>query len=433
MNPVRYCVLYARLSVTKEESVSIARQLNAARKYAEGRGWEVIGEFIDDGVSATANRPEDRKGWSALIDTPGFEAVVVWKIDRLARRVLDFLHVDATLRERGAGLVAVEDPIDMTTPMGRAFATILAVFGEMEAAAIASRVKAAREHLVKEGRWAGGGVPYGYMPIENPDGAGFVLAKDPERIEWLGEMVRLAQRGDTVNSITSWLDRHVAPLPRKAATRKEGRPTTWNRQSVGGILRNPILAGMTRRNPGKKKSGPVADPFGVLRDEQGELVINASLAIISVTEFEALVAAVNAGITPQAKPFVERQRTSSFLSKIARCDHCDVYMCRGTNQKRPVIYCPTCRQTIGRTHLDPYLEELLLTERGSEPSGDGTVLDQWHRAWTNDDAKRQVLLSQLESLRIRRGVVGRRFDAERVLLTWRPVRATETTAVSNVA
>ncbi len=55
------CVLYARLSVTKEESVSIARQLHSCRSYAEARGWEVVGEFIDDGVSATANRPEDRK------------------------------------------------------------------------------------------------------------------------------------------------------------------------------------------------------------------------------------------------------------------------------------------------------------------------------------------------------------------------------------
>ena len=41
-------MLYARLSVTKEESVSIARQLLSCRRYAEARGWEVVGEFIDD-------------------------------------------------------------------------------------------------------------------------------------------------------------------------------------------------------------------------------------------------------------------------------------------------------------------------------------------------------------------------------------------------
>lgn len=75
MQTVSTCVLYARLSVTKEESVSIARQLRSCRGYAEARGWEVTGEFIDDGVSATANRPEDRKGWSALMATEGFDSI----------------------------------------------------------------------------------------------------------------------------------------------------------------------------------------------------------------------------------------------------------------------------------------------------------------------------------------------------------------------
>jgi site-specific DNA recombinase len=136
LNQARRCVLYARLSVTKEESVSIARQLESCRRYAEARGWQVVGEFIDDGVSATVNRPEDRKGWAALLSADGFDAVVIWKVDRLARRVLDFLHADETLQQRGAGLVAVDDPIDMTSPQGRAFAVMLAVFGEMEAEAI---------------------------------------------------------------------------------------------------------------------------------------------------------------------------------------------------------------------------------------------------------------------------------------------------------
>ena len=66
-------MLYARLSVTKEESVSIERQLESTRKYAEGRGWEVVGEFVDDGVSATANRPEDRRGWNALLEEADFD------------------------------------------------------------------------------------------------------------------------------------------------------------------------------------------------------------------------------------------------------------------------------------------------------------------------------------------------------------------------
>ncbi|MGH3346354.1 MAG: recombinase family protein [Nocardioides sp.] len=101
----RPVVLYARISVTTEESVSVARQIASGRKYAAARGWRVVGEFVDDGVSATHNKPERRPGWRSLLafQVP-FEAVVVWKVDRLARRVIDFLHAaGAWCRDRVRG------------------------------------------------------------------------------------------------------------------------------------------------------------------------------------------------------------------------------------------------------------------------------------------------------------------------------------------
>jgi DNA invertase Pin-like site-specific DNA recombinase len=408
-------VLYARLSVTKEESVSIARQLDATRKYAEGRGWIVAGEFVDDGVSATANRPEDRKGWRALLAAGEFDAVVIWKVDRLARRVLDFLHVDEVLQKRGAGLVAVEDPIDMTTPMGRAFATILAVFGEMEAAAIASRVKAARAHLIKQGRFVGGGVPYGYVPADNPDGPGRILAKDPDRIDWLEGIVRRARQGSQTGAIVRWLNQSGAPLPRLTRERRDDEE--WNRQTVEGILRNPILAGMTPYNPGRK-SGKAADPFAVVRDENDAPIVDSSLAILTVDEFAELVQAMDDRPTTQARKYPGRQHTSPLLSRVAHCADCDRWMCRGTNQGKAVLYCPKCRQTIGRAGLDEHLEQRLLTERGDMAYGGKTVREYWQFASTSETEKRAVLVSQLDGLHIRRGVVGR-FDADRVLLAWR--------------
>ncbi len=415
----RHCVLYARLSVTKEESVSIARQLQSCRRYAEARGWEVVGEFIDDGVSATANRPEDRKGWAALLAARDFDAVIIWKVDRLARRVLDFLHADEALQKRGAGLVAVEDPIDMTSPQGRAFAVMLAVFGEMEAEAIRARVRAARAQLLKDGRWPGGGIPYGYQSTANPDGPGWVLVRDPVRQPWLAEAVGMALSGATVNAITTWLTSEHAPLPEGSTARRRSCGTAWNRQTVDGILRNPILAGMTPHNPGRPKSAKRADPFAVFRDEYGEPVVNTSLAVLTVEEFTTLQKNLDSRSTPQARKRSEREPTSPLLSRVVRCFGCDVFMCRGTNQKRPVLYCPACRQTLSRSAFDPYLIQRLLDERGAEPLGGSTVRDHWAAAGSSDDARREILLTQLESLRVRRGVVGRYFDEERVLLQWR--------------
>lgn len=416
----RRCVLYARLSVTKEESVSIARQLQSCRRYAEARGWEVIGEFVDDGVSATANRPENRKGWSSLLTAGDFDAVIIWKVDRLARRVLDFLHADEALQRRGAGLVAVDDPIDMTSPQGRAFAVMLAVFGEMEAEAIRARVRAARAQLLKDGRWAGGGTPYGYMSAANPDGPGWVLAKDPDRQPWLVKAVDMALGGATVNSITTWLTSEGAPLPAGSEVRRKSGSLAWNRQTVDGLLRNPILAGMTPHNPGRPKSAKRADPFAVFRDADGEPVVNGTLAVITPDEFTALQNLLDSRSTPQARKRSERQPTSPFLSRVVRCDDCDVFMCRGTNQKRPVLYCPACRQTMGRSALDPYLVGRLLAERGAEPLAGTTVQDRWAFVGTNELARREVFLTQLASLRVRRGVVGRYFDEDRVLLRWLP-------------
>jgi site-specific DNA recombinase len=417
----RRCVLYARLSVTKEESVSIVRQLQSCRRYAEARGWEVAGEFVDDGVSATANRPEDRNGWAALLATTDFDAVIIWKVDRLARRVLDFLHADEALQKRGAGLVAVEDPIDMTSPQGRAFAVMLAVFGEMEAEAIRARVRAARAQLLKDGRWAGGGIPYGYRSVENPNGPGLVLARDSARQPWLFRAVGMALNGATVNAITTWLTSEGAPLPEGSMARRKSGSAVWNRQTVDGILRNPILAGMTPHNPGRPKSAKRADPFAVFRDEDGVPVINDDLAVITPEQFRRLQEILEARCTPQARKRSEREPTSPFLSRVVRCDDCDVYMCRGTNQKRPVLYCPVCRQTMSRSVFDPYLVQRLLDERGAETLGGSTVKDHWAAAGSNDEARRDILLTQLDSLRVRRGVVGRYFDEARVLLCWRGV------------
>ena len=437
-NTIRTCVIYARLSVTKEESVSIERQLMSCRRYAQARGWKIIGEFVDDGVSATANRPEERKGWASLLAAPSFDAVIIWKVDRLARRVLDFLHADQTLQSRQAGLVAVEDPIDMTSPQGRAFAVMLAVFGEMEAEAIRARVRAARAQILAQGRWPGGGIPYGYQSSPNPDGPGRILVKDPDRIVWLEEIACMALEGATVNRITRWLTDVGAPVPGQRATVPStdaayGAPgsTTaslelpstysWHRQTVDQLLRNPILAGMRPCNPGRARSGsgPV-DPFAVVRDAAGNPVIDSTLAVITVQEFTTLQRLLAARDTPQAKPATKRNHTSPFLSRVVACAYCSVFLCRGTNTQRPVLTCPRCRQTIGRMFLDSYLIERLLDERGDQPLDGVTLQDRWKAVGTDPVARRAILLTQIHSLSIQRGVVGRRRDPDRVLLVWRP-------------
>ena len=159
-------------------------------------------------------------------------AVVIWKVDRLARSVLDLLRADESLR---GGIVAVADPVDLTTPQGRAFATVLAVFAELEAAGIAARVKDARRALITQGRRAGGRPPYGFRNVPNPEpeGAGRVGSRPRRRrVRPWGRTAGHARR-------QSLLDRPVARRPRRPRRARAGREhDTWAEESVEVILRS---------------------------------------------------------------------------------------------------------------------------------------------------------------------------------------------------
>jgi DNA invertase Pin-like site-specific DNA recombinase len=354
----RAAVLYARISVSTEESVSVQRQIASARKYASARGWRVVGEFIDDGVSATHNKPEHRPGWRSLLGSPvPFDAVVVWKVDRLARRVIDFLHADETLQARGAAIVCVEQSIDMTTGEGRAFAQMLAVFGEMEASAISSRITAARAHLISQGRIPGGLQPYGWRSVPNPDGPGYVRGQDPERIEWVRGMAERVLRGDTVYSIQTWLNTVGAPAPRG---RQPGR--SWGYSSVDILMRNPVLAGMFPVNSrnARGREGPQ-----VRRGEDGHPIVAAD-GIVTVEQYRAILHAITHKAHHSAGSKTSRRTTSPLLALLVTCSACERLMYRCRNVGKPSLFCRHCGQMVTMLPLADYVVRRLVNERGSQ-------------------------------------------------------------------
>lgn len=346
------CVIYARISVAQEASVSIDRQVEAAEQYAKARGWQVVGTFKDDGVSATHNKPSDRDGWRELLASPTrYDAVVIWKLDRLARRVLDFHLANQALGERSAALVAVENSLDLTTADGRMIANVLASFAEYEADAISARVRAARTHLVRAGRVVGGTVPYGWQRVPNPDGPGLVLAHDPERIDYVRGAAERALRGNSIYSVVQWLDEVGAPTP-------TGRGT-WVYSTVERILRHPVLAGMTPFNPGngKRERGD-----GLLR-EDGLPVVDESVAILSVADWRALVAQLDDRDSGHSKPRALRTKTSALLSGLVWCGHCEARMHRcALGPTRHGYTCPGCSQTI--TNFEPLVVAEFLRQKG---------------------------------------------------------------------
>ncbi len=146
--------LYARVSTLNGQDVGL--QLDELRQVAEQRGWEVVAEFCDEGVSgAKTERPElDRMLEQAREGR--IDLVAIWKLDRLARSVAHLLHLADSLNAWGVGLVSVRDAhVDTTTPAGRFTLQILGAVAELERSLIRERVVAGVRRAQAAGKHCG--------------------------------------------------------------------------------------------------------------------------------------------------------------------------------------------------------------------------------------------------------------------------------------
>ena len=132
--------LYARCS-TSDQSVDL--QLDGLRDYAKARGFTVVEEYLDEAVSgAKARRPAlDR----LLADAHRrrFDAVVVWKLDRLGRSLSHLIRLVETLASLGVDLVSLGDAgLDSTGPSGRLIFHVIGAVAEFERDLIRERTRA---------------------------------------------------------------------------------------------------------------------------------------------------------------------------------------------------------------------------------------------------------------------------------------------------
>jgi len=104
-------VIYARYSCDNQREESIEGQLRECRAFAERKGFNLVGSYIDRAMSAkTDNRPEFQR----MIKESGkelFDMVIVWKLDRFARNRYDSAHYKAILRKNGVKVVSATEVI----------------------------------------------------------------------------------------------------------------------------------------------------------------------------------------------------------------------------------------------------------------------------------------------------------------------------------
>ena len=146
--------IYARIS-TSNHGQDVGMQTRELREYCERRGFEIAGEYLDEGISgAKDSRPELNR---LMTDAHRrkFDAVVCWKVDRFARSVSHLLRALETFNSLGIAFVSLSEQIDTTTPSGRMIFTVLGAVAELERSLIAERVRAGLRNARAKGKRLG--------------------------------------------------------------------------------------------------------------------------------------------------------------------------------------------------------------------------------------------------------------------------------------
>jgi putative DNA-invertase from lambdoid prophage Rac len=143
--------LYARVSTNDQQTLPL--QNRAMREYAARRGWIIAMQVREVGSGAAKREARER-----LIEAARrreIDVVLVWRLDRWGRSVTDLLATLQELEHLGVGFVSLTEALDLTTPVGRAMAGLLAVFAEFEKEILSERTRAGLAHARQNGKRLG--------------------------------------------------------------------------------------------------------------------------------------------------------------------------------------------------------------------------------------------------------------------------------------
>ena len=234
-------LVYTRVSSEEQarEGVSLDAQLTECRRYAAQHGWMLGSEFQD----VLSGKRDDRPAYQALLtEVRRLRAegqsvvVVVFRLDRLGRRILERVRCREELKALGVPVHSVREGGEVSDLV----ANILASVAEEESRALGERVAASIQHIRANGWYSPSRAPWGYRlrsatVEERSQGApASVLEPDPETMTWVQEAFSRAAAGETLRAVHRW----ATALPSHA---RGDRDLTY--QAVRRILASPVYIG----------------------------------------------------------------------------------------------------------------------------------------------------------------------------------------------
>jgi site-specific DNA recombinase len=247
MSKVR-CAIYTRKSSEEgleQDFNSLHAQREACAAYVlsqASEGWSLLqAEYDDGGLSGgTLERPA-LKRLLADIAAGKIDIVVVYKVDRLTRSLLDFAKLVEALDAAGTSFVSVTQSFNTTTSMGRLTLNMLLSFAQFEREVTAERIRDKIAASKAKGMWMGGNPPLGYRP------EGRSLEIVPEHAELIRDLFRRYLELGNVRLLIGELERERTTVP--ARTTATGKPIGGGRFGRGqlyALLANPAYIGKIR-------------------------------------------------------------------------------------------------------------------------------------------------------------------------------------------
>jgi DNA invertase Pin-like site-specific DNA recombinase len=242
------CAIYTRKS--SEEGLeqafnSLDAQREACAAYVlsqASEGWSALPDIYDDGglSGGSLERPALQR-LLADVAAGRIDIIVVYKVDRLTRSLLDFAKLVEAFDKGGTSFVSVTQSFNTTTSMGRLTLNMLLSFAQFEREVTAERIRDKISASKAKGMWMGGTPPLGYRP----DGRSLAIVEEHAAI--IRDIFRRYLELGNVRLVADDLARERVGAPRRATA--GGRPFgggVFTRGQLYAILKNPIYAGDVR-------------------------------------------------------------------------------------------------------------------------------------------------------------------------------------------
>lgn len=279
--------IYARVSTIEqaEEGYSIDEQIRVLNKFCEREGYLVYDEYVDRGISGKniSGRPAIQR---LLLDAEQkkFEVVLVWKMNRLARKSLDLMNIVEKLDSKNIAFRSYTERYETETSTGKLQFQLMAAIAEYERNNIAENVKMGMIARAKEGRWNGGQV-LGYDVVEissdNRKRKDTHLVINEREANTVQLIFQMYSSGHGYKSIANYINK-------KGYRTKKGK--TFSLNAIKIIVTNPVYAGYIRYNVRKdwnEKRRNNINPNPIIQKGEHEPIISEEVWQIAQNVYQS--------------------------------------------------------------------------------------------------------------------------------------------------